>query len=134
MGIKYCLTMTPEQAKAANSAIELMMRLKLAQYGELPYTLMDISDKEYCEKRDNAMPHLKAGFDAMFRGRTHSDTDWKDREWYVLYNLHQVIRHAIRNAEFPDSNSVWATPPMDFEGIGLPEIETVREGKNELER
>lgn len=125
MGIKYRLTMTPEQAKEANSAIELMMRLKLAQYGELPYTLMDISDKEYCEKRDDAMPHLKAGFDAMFRGK-RSD-EWKDREWYVLYSLHQVIRHAIRNAEFPDSTGVWANPPMDFEGIGLPEIETVKE-------
>lgn len=123
--MKYRLTMTSEQVKEANAAIELMMRLKLAQYRELPYTLMDISDTEYCEKRDDAMPHLKAGFDAMFRGR--KDYEWKDREWYVLYNLHQVIRHAIRNAEFPDSNSVWSTPPMDFEGIGLPEIETLKE-------
>ena len=126
MDIKYRLTMTPEQAHTANTAIELMMRLKLAQYGELPYNLMDISDKQYCEKRDDAMPHLKAGFDAMFRGK-RSD-EWKDHEWYVLYNLHQVIRHAIWGAEFPASTGVWSCEPMDFEGIGLPEIETIKEG------
>ena len=39
-----------------------------------------------------------------------------------------MIRHAICMAEFKEHNGVWSYEPMDMAGVGLPEIETIKEG------
>lgn len=118
---KYILTMDPDQAKTACKAIELLMRLKLGQYEELPFALIDISRDDFCDRRDIAKPHLKAAFDQMLGYKAR--TEYKDEEWHKLYNLFQVIRHAIWKMEHPDSMGVDSYPPMDSGGVGLPEIE-----------
>lgn len=125
--MKYRLTMTPEQAREVSRACELYMRLKLGQYEELPFALMDLSDKDFAEKRDEAKKYLKPGFDAMLKGRPFDKA--KDAQWHTLYNLHQVVRHAIWQAEFPGTGGVWSYEPMDMGDVGLAKIEIVREGK-----
>lgn len=106
----YTLTMSSGQLREASKAIELLMRLKLGQYDQLHWALLDIMDEDFCEKRDEAEFHLKAAFQALFRGK--KSTEWKDHEWHVLYDLYQVIRKAIHDAEYPDSIGVDSYPPM----------------------
>ena len=65
MKIEYKLTLTSEQAKAINRAIELLIRLKLGQYEELPFYLTDLSREDFCERRNIAKPYLKQAFAAM---------------------------------------------------------------------
>ena len=123
---KYRLTMTPEQARLVSYACELYMRLKLGQYEELPFALIDLGNRDFAEKRDKARGYLKDGFDAMLSDRPL--TEIKDEKWHRLYNIHQVVRHAIWQEEFPGTDGVWSYAPMDMGGVGLPEIEIVKDG------
>lgn len=118
MKIEYKLTLTSEQAKAINRAIELLIRLKLGQYEELPFYLTDLSRDDFCERRDIAKPYLKQAFAAMQDYR--EDTEWKDDEWHRLYNIHQAIRYQIHLAEYPDSTGVDSYPPHGSGGQGIP--------------
>ena len=101
------------------------MRLKINQYKEIPFALVDISDSRFCEKRDLANPYLKLAFDALYSDK--KDNEWKDSEWYRLYNIHQVIRKAIHDAERPNSIGVDADQPIAFGGEPLPKIEWRKE-------
>lgn len=123
--VKYRLTMTPEEARVVNYALELYMRLKLGQYEELPWALLDLQDPAFCDKRDASKWHLKEAFNVLFRDKHPGE--YKDDLWYRIYNIHQVVRHAICKAEFPESHGVWSYEPMDFGNQGLPEIEIIKE-------
>lgn len=118
---EYILTLNSEQAKEINKAVDLLMRLKINQYKELPFALINIADNDFCKKRDTANPYLHLAFAAMYEGK--KDTEWKDSEWYRLYNIHQVIRKAIHDVEHPNSIGVDADPPIAFGGEPLPKIE-----------
>ena len=120
MKVEYTLTLNSEQAREINKAVDLLMRLKINQYKELPFALVSIEDNEFCNKRDAANPYLKLAFDAMYQGK--KDTEWKDDEWYRLYNIHQVIRKAIHDAEHPEGKGIDGDPPMAFGGQPLPKI------------
>lgn len=110
---EYTLHLNSAQAHATLSAVELLMRLKIGQYEEIPFALLDLGDDAFCEKRDNAKPLLCEAFRALSPdGR---GVHWeKDRDWYRLYNLYQSIRYAIHNAEHPDSIGVDSNPPIQF--------------------
>ena len=56
MEIQYTFTMDSPMARTLNKAVELLMRLKLGQYEELPFALVDLADPEFCQKRDAAKP------------------------------------------------------------------------------
>ena len=118
---EYTLTLTSDQAHEALKAIELLMRLKLGQFDNLPFALLDIGAKDYCDKRDKAAPHLEAARQAYYGDRTPADEDWKDSEWYRLYNLYQVLRKAIHDAEHPDTIGVDSYDPMQFTDEPLPQ-------------
>lgn len=128
--VRYVLTLTSSQAKEVRDAVELLMRLKLGQYNELPYRLCNIGANDYCERRDKAEPYLKVAFEAMQAGK--GPTDWKDDEWHRLYGIFQVLRHAIFKSECPDG-SLWSvasdTPRMTLETEPLPKIEVVKGDK-----
>ena len=117
---RYRLTMTSEQARKMMSAVDFLMRLKLGQYKELPYMLMEYDD-DYCKKRDKANVYLEDAFQIML-GRNIR----KDKDWYILYNILQVVRHAIQQEEYPDSQGVDSYEPRDFKGVGMPKVEVVR--------
>ena len=121
--LTYTLTMTGEQAKTVNKAVELLMRLKINQPHEIPRAVMeygmynDLGVDEFCKRRDAAEPHLDAAFREIF-------TKWeevkKDHEWHVLYNVYQAIRYQIHEAEHPQSTGVDSYPPINSGGVGIP--------------
>lgn len=90
MKIEYKLTLTSEQAKAIDKAVELLLRLKLGQYEELPFYLTDISRDDFCERRDIAKLYLKQAFAAMQDYR--NDTEWKDDEWHIKRTNGTMLR------------------------------------------
>lgn len=119
--VDYTLYLNSDQAHETLKAVELLMRLKLNQYEQIPYNLLDLADKEYCDKRDEAKPLLEQAFKALFKGKR--DDEWKDDEWYRLYNLYQVIRKAIHDAEHPSSTGVDANDPIRFTDEPLPKCD-----------
>lgn len=121
--MRYTLTLTSEQAKVMDKAVELLLRLKLGQYKELAFALMDIGDEGFAEKRDEAAPHLLYAFQTM-SGRMFPGWD-KDEEWFRLYDLHQVVRHAIHDAEHPGTIGVDSYPPVFTAGEKPPQIKVI---------
>lgn len=117
--IKYTLRMTSEQAKEVDKAVELLLRLKLNQYNELPFTLIDLDRDDFCERRDEAKELLERAFHVM-QGYKYPDK-FKDDEWHILYNIHQAIRYQIHLAEHPNSIGVDSYPPRSSGGKGIPE-------------
>ena len=123
MKTQYTLTLTGEQAKVIDKAVELLLRLKLGQYEELPFILMDINTKDFGDRIQEVKPVLMSAFKIMNPGL------WtKDLEWHRLYDIHQVIRHAIHGAEHPNATwSVDAFEPICTSGEALPKIRTEEE-------
>lgn len=98
-GADIILHLNADQAKETMKAIELLLRLKINQYKEIPFALINLSDDDFCAKRDEAEPHLKLAFDAIYKGKKNNE--WKDSEWYRLYNLYQVLRKSVNDVEHP---------------------------------
>ena len=117
MTMLYRLEMTSEQAREVNKAVELLMRLKLNQPEEIPRAVLSwgegLTCDEWCERRDGAEPPLREAFRQLFP--TVADVR-KDDEWHRLYNLHQVIRKAIHDAEHPETTGVDSYPPINSGG------------------
>ena len=129
--ILYTFAMNSAMAHTLNKAVELLMRLKLSQFEELPFALVGVTDPKFCEKRDNATPYLKAAFCQLYAGK--SQTDWKDDEWYRLYDLLQVIRYQIHQAEHPDSWGVDGNPPVHMSQEPMPVGKWERRGGDAME-
>ena len=91
--IEIVLRLNQQQAQEVLKATELLLRLKLGQFKELAFNLLDISADDFCEKRDAAEAPLKSAADIFFKGKRPEE--WKDNEWYRLYNLFQVLRKAV---------------------------------------
>lgn len=130
--VHYTLTMNQDQAREVRHAVELLLRLKINQPEEITRAVLDqmlederIDIDEFCKRRDRASGHLKAAFDELF---PHWSEIKKDKEWYRLYNILQVIRYAIHEAEHPNSTGVDSYPPTQFtEDEPLPKCEWVKE-------
>lgn len=118
--IEYTLTMTCEQAKSLDLAVELLLRLKLGQYKVLPDILIDMMRDDFCDRRDIAELYLKLAFDAMQDYKNDTDIEWKDSEWHRLYNIHQALRYQIHQAECPERSGVDSYPPFNSGGQGIP--------------
>ena len=92
--MQYRLTLSTAKARAADKAIELLLRLKIGQFEEIPWFVRGGDHpKEFCRKRDEAKPYLDA-----LRNIYGAQ---KDTEWHRLYDLHQVIRKAIHDELAP---------------------------------
>lgn len=108
----YTLTMSNEQTKAVLKSVELLMRLKINQPGEIPRAALNwgngLSVDEWCRRRDKAEPLLRQAFNELFP--TWQDVK-QDEEWHRLYDLLQVIRYAIHEAENPSGTGVDSYPP-----------------------
>lgn len=117
--VEYVLTMNSDQAHTALKAIDLLMRLKLGQYREISFALLDVTKEDFCHRRDLAETELKKAFDILYNGK--KDGEWKDAEWYRLYNMYQAIRYQIHLAENPDSKGVDSYPPMQLTDEPMPD-------------
>lgn len=119
--MQYRLTLSTAQARAADKAIELLLRLKIGQYDVIPENVMDMTADvdSYCKHRDAAKPHL-AALQRVFETYYH-----KDDEWHRLYDLHQVIRKAIHDAEHPGTVGVDSYPVVCTAGEKMARMEVV---------
>lgn len=117
----YTLTLTSAQCRAVCNAVELLMRLKINQPEEIPRGALQWGDglsvEEWCKRRDRAEPLLQQAFKELFP--TWEDVK-KDDKWYRLYNLYQVTRYALHEAENPEGKGVDSYPPMNFGGVDEP--------------
>jgi hypothetical protein len=123
--IEYVLTLNSEQARETLKAVELLMRLKLNQPEGISRAVLDgmyerIGSDEFCKRRDVADMYIKFAFRAIF---PRWGEEKKDTEWYRLYNLYQVLRKAIHDAENPNGNGVDSHKPIQFTEEPLPKIE-----------
>lgn len=119
---EYILTLNSDQTRETLKAIELLMRLKLGQYKELSFALLDITKDDFCRRKDLSERHLEKAFNELFGGKTDKKTDWKDTEWYRLYNLYQVLRKALHDAENPEGVGIDGYDPIQFTEEPLPKI------------
>lgn len=117
----YTMTVSSEQARAIDKAVELLLRLKIGQFDVLPYSLMVLGSEGYCERRDAAKPYLDC-LERVFAACNH-----KDDEWHRLYDLHQVIRKAIHDAEHPGTVGVDSYPVVCTAGEKMARMEVVKE-------
>lgn len=128
---EYKLIMNSSQARTVLKAVELLMRLKINQPKEIIWDVMDTEtnrkDPEFYEHRENAEKLLEQAFNQIFAFKLSyprlTDADWKDAEWYRLYNTYQVIRHALHDAENPEGDGIDKEEPMQFTEEPLPGIE-----------
>lgn len=122
--VTYTLVMSKEQCHELTKAIDFLMRLKLNQYREIPSTLLDwgagIGVDEYCKRRDGAEKYLELAFREIFP--TWEDVK-KDKIWNRLYDLLQVIRKAIHDAEHPGTTGVDSYEPMCTAGEKMAKCE-----------
>ena len=120
---EYTLTLNSDQAYEVLKTLELLMRWKLKQPDLVTYLLLDMSEdvNTYCRKRDTISPKLKEAMDIMVPpSEEFIPGKLKDDEWYRIYNIFQVLRKAIHDAEHPNSTGVDAYPPMKFTSEPLP--------------
>ena len=112
--LTYTLTMSADQCHAVHEAVEFLMRLRMAQVDEIPRHVLEwgngLSVDEWCRRRDEAEPLLQAGFRVLFPSYTEAKRDNR------LYDLYQVIRKAIHDAEHPESDGVDSYPFMCTSG------------------
>ena len=116
----YAMTVSSEQARAIDKAVELLLRLKIGQFDVLPQNLMVLGSEGYCEHRDAAKPYLD-GLEQVFSTYYH-----KDDEWHRLYDLHQVIRKAIHDAEHPETVGVDSYPVVCTAGEKMARMEVLK--------
>lgn len=115
---EYTLILNSDQAHETLAAVELFMRLKLGQYQELIHALCDFRDPEIANNISNADDVLKCAFQIMNKNKKPGD--YKDKEWYRLYNLYQVLRKAIHDAEHPEGKGIDSYEPMQLTEEPLP--------------
>lgn len=124
----YTLTMSSTQARSVCNAVELLMRLKINQPEEIPRAVLNwgngLSVDEFCRRRDKAEPILRQAFGELFP--TWHDVK-KDEEWHRLYDLYQVIRYAIHEAENPEGKGVDSYPPMCTAGEKMAKCEVLKQ-------
>lgn len=90
------LILTDEQAEVCRRACEFYARVKLGQFTEIPYLLLDLKSADYCERRDNAEDLLyqarKIIYPGLSAARGSSYRLGKFRDADLAYDIHQVIR------------------------------------------
>ena len=123
---EYTITLTTRQATEVQNALEAIMRWKLRQpdimQEYLPDRLpWDSNFDEAIEKRSVIREKIKEANDVAIP-EFENLYKLKDEQWHIIYNIFATIRHAIQQAEHPDSRGVDSYPVLDSGGVGLPEI------------
>lgn len=128
--ITYTLTMSSAQCHAVCESVEFLMRLRMAQPDEIPRHVLEWGDglsvDEWCRRRDEAEPLLNAAFKILFPSLTEAKRDNR------LYDLYQVMRKAIHDAEHPETTGVGSYPLMQTAGEPMAKCTFTVANKNPL--
>lgn len=134
---EYTLTLSTAQAREVQDALEAIMRWKLKQPEIMREYLPDRLDWKHdfdisLAKRNAATELLKAANDLMCPYDYYQDKDkpLKDEQWNRIYNIFQVIRHAIWEAEnTKEFYTVDGNEPFPSGSEPLPKIEWKKVGE-----
>ena len=122
----YTLTMSSAQCHAVCESVEFLMRLRMAQTDEIPRHILEwgegLSVDEWCRRRDEAEPLLRDAFRILFPSWTEAKRDNR------LYDLYQVTRKAIHDAEHPETTGVDSYPLMETAGEPMAKCEWRKNG------
>ena len=132
--IEYVLTLNSNQIREIQNALEAIMRWKLRQpeimREYLPDRLNWNHGKDFdisLAKKNAATELLKAANDLMvpYNYADRSELPLKDDQWCRIYNIYQVIRHAVWESEKPHEHwTVDSDEPFNAGGTdGMPGIE-----------
>ena len=125
--VEYILTLNSEQARELLKVIELMERWKLKQPDILSHMLVqDIMSEDvntYISRKAAVEYYLKHAMNAWKPDDPSYTSKLKDDEWYLLYNITQVLRYAIHEAEHPNTIGVDSYPPLQMGGQPIPKCE-----------
>jgi hypothetical protein len=128
--VEYTITMNEDLCHETLKAVELLMRLKINQPEEIARAVMQDSyywvdghvdnDKfnDFIKRRNEADVYTRKAFEYIFPNRI----SLKDEEWYRLYNIYQVLRKGIHDAEHPESKGVDSYSPIRFTEEPLPDL------------
>ena len=126
--LRYVLEMSAEQAKMTSKALELYARLRIGQWRELDYLCLDLSDDDYCEKRDELVSRLLAARAVAYpelgrsEGRSYGIGMFPDAD--LAWELHEVLRHRIAWTEHPEGGiTVNFDRPISLRGNELAKCE-----------
>ena len=130
---EYVLTLTTEQAREIQNALEAIMRWMLKQpeimREYLPDRLDWTSGADFdasLAKRKAATELLRAANDLMrpYNYSNPKEPPLKDDQWHRIYNIFQVIRHALWEAR--GDREYWCVDgnePFPSGAESLPKIE-----------
>ena len=122
---EYTLTLNSEQAREIVKAVELLMRLKLNQAFSFCDSVASWEDFN-TGKWQEARRYVELALSLLFENK--EPHTWKDNEWYRLYNIYQVLRKAIHDAEHPDTTGVDSYDPLQITDEPLPKIRWEKHG------
>lgn len=94
------LTLTDEQAKIVSMACEFYSRIKIGQFNEITWRMLDLKlpTEEYCNRRDLAENYLLKAREQIYpelHGVGHSYGMGKFEDADMAFDVHQVIRYEM---------------------------------------
>lgn len=93
------LTLTEEQAKVVSRACEFFCRIKIGQFNEITWELLDYGLEDYCERRDAIEQFLLAArkliYPELLYSFGHSYGIGKFDDADMAFDVYQVLRHQL---------------------------------------
>lgn len=129
----YILTLTPEQERIVELALELLARLHIGQFERIAELLVDPRDQEnYCQRRDLAHDLLRLAAIVIF-GRSacnYPDIKGKSEEHEQAWTIYSVLRYTRSWHENPKGGiTVNYDEPLNLAGGPMPKCEIKQEDK-----
>ena len=129
---RYILTLTPEQERIVEQALELLARLHIGQFERVAELLCDPRDTDYCKRRDLARDLLRLAAIVVFGRSAYNYPDVKERsqEHEQAWTIYSVLRYTRSWHENPKGGiTVNYDEPLNLAGGLMPKCEIIQEDK-----
>ena len=129
---RYILTLTPEQERIVEQALELLARLHIGQFERIAELLCDPRDTDYCQRSDLARDLLRLAALVVF-GRSacnYPDIKAKSKGHESAWTIYSVLRYTRSWNENPEGGfTVNYDKPLNLAGGPMPKCEIIQEDK-----
>ena len=129
---RYILTLTPDQERIVEQALELLARLHIGQFERVAELLCDPRDTDYCKRRDLARDLLRLAAIVVFGRSAYNYPDVKERsqEHEQAWTIYSVLRYTRSWHENPKGGiTVNYDEPLNLAGGLMPKCEIIQEDK-----
>lgn len=135
--MKYVLTLSPEQARAVQSALDLYMRVGIGQLKTVAEVWGDIGTRENgeTEASDEAEHLFAVGCEALTGFPSNSSWSIANRDKVHIkarraYEVDGMLRQQIARVEKHGDHSVWHHDPLSLTGEAFPTVSVTGEDKD----